>query len=136
MIDRYPLRLGLRQVDGFKEAWALEIEKARETGGAFRSLDDLRARAGLPAPALDMLAAADALNSLDLARRPGLWAAKGLPRASPAPLFAFAGLEEADGAPPLALPAPEPDQPQRLALSTKIEPELAEALYRLLAQLI
>jgi error-prone DNA polymerase len=101
-----PLRLGLRQVDGFKEDWALEIEKARKTGGLFRSLDDLRARASLPAHALDMLAAADALNSLDLARRPGLWAAKGLPRAAPAPLFAFAGLEEADGAPPTALPTP------------------------------
>ena len=99
-----PLRLGLREIDGFKEAWGLAIEKARENGGPFRSLDDLRTRAGLPAAALDMLAAADALNSLALTRRPGLWAAKGLPRASPAPLFAFAGLEEDDGSPPLSLP--------------------------------
>jgi error-prone DNA polymerase len=53
-----------------------------------------------------MLAAADALGSLELTRREGLWAAKGLPRARPAPLFAFAGLEEADGAPPAALPRP------------------------------
>ncbi|HEX4183473.1 MAG TPA: OB-fold nucleic acid binding domain-containing protein, partial [Caulobacteraceae bacterium] len=100
-----PLRLGLRQIDGFKEDWAKAIMKAREDGGPFRSLDDLRARAGLPAAALDILAAADALNSLNLGRRPALWTAKGLPRAAPAPLFAAAGLEEADGAPPLALPA-------------------------------
>jgi error-prone DNA polymerase len=64
----------------------------------------LRARARLPAGALDALAAADALGSLELTRRPGLWAARGLPRASPAPLFAAMGLEEADGPPPAALP--------------------------------
>jgi error-prone DNA polymerase len=69
-------------------------------------MDDLRARAGLPAAALDALAAADGLSSLALSRRAGLWAAKGLPRAAAsAPLFAAAGLEEADGAPPAGLPA-------------------------------
>jgi error-prone DNA polymerase len=79
--------------------------QARREGGPFRSMDDLRGRTGLPAGALDALAAADALNGLKLTRRPGLWAAKGLPRAAPAPLFVAAGLEEADGAPPLALPS-------------------------------
>ena len=53
-----------------------------------------------------MLAAADALGSLALARRPALWAAKGLPRAASAPLFTAMGLEEADGAPPATLPVP------------------------------
>jgi error-prone DNA polymerase len=98
------LRLGLRQIGGFKEDWAHAIEAARVAGGWFGSLDDLRARVVLPAGALDMLAAADALNSLDLTRRPGLWAARGLSAASPAPLFDFAGVEEADGPPPAALP--------------------------------
>ena len=98
------LRLGLRQIDGFKKGWAAAIEAARAFGGPFRTLDDLRARASLPAAALDALAAADALGSLDLGRRPGLWAARGLPRAAPAPLFVAAGLEEADGPPPAALP--------------------------------
>ncbi len=102
--ERRALRLGLRQIDGFKEDWALAIETGRETGGRFRSLDELKARVALPSNALDMLAAADALNSLDLTRRPGLWAARGLGAASPAPLFVFAGLEEADGPPPAALP--------------------------------
>jgi error-prone DNA polymerase len=98
------LRLGLRQIDGFREDWAKSIAAARVAGGAFTSLDDLRDYARLPAQALDALAAADALGSLKLDRRPGLWAAKGLPRAAPAPLFAAAGLEEADGPPPAALP--------------------------------
>jgi error-prone DNA polymerase len=99
------LRLGLRQIDGFREDWALQIIEARREG-LFVSIDDLRTRAALPAKALDMLAAADALGSLELTRREGLWAAKGLPRARPAPLFAFAGLEEDDGASPAALPRP------------------------------
>ena len=99
------LRLGLRQVDGFRQDWALAMETARRQGGPFSALDDLRARAGLPGAALDALAAADALGSLNLGRRPGLWAAKGLPRTAPAPLFVAAGLEEADGPPPPALPA-------------------------------
>ena len=100
------LRLGLRQVDGFREDWAEAITAARGEGGAFTDIDDLRTRAALPAQAMDALAAADALASLNLGRRPALWAAKGLPRAAPAPLFAAMGVEEADGPPPLALPAP------------------------------
>ena len=98
------LRLGLRQIDGFREEWAMQITEARAQG-LFASMDELKLRAGLPARAMDMLAAADALGSLELTRRQGLWAARGLPRARPAPLFAAAGLEEDDGAPPLALPA-------------------------------
>jgi error-prone DNA polymerase len=100
----------LRQIDGFREDWALAIMAARAAEGPFRSLDELKRRVvleaggALPAHAMDALAAADALGSLDLTRRPGLWAARGLPAASTAPLFAFAGLAEADGPPPLALP--------------------------------
>jgi error-prone DNA polymerase len=101
---RCALRLGLRQIDGFKQDWADQIMAARAEGGPFASLDDLRRRTRLPGMALDALAAADALGSLGLDRRPGLWAARGLPRTAPAPLFVAAGIEEADGAPPAALP--------------------------------
>jgi error-prone DNA polymerase len=41
---------------------------------------------------------------LKLSRRQGLWAAKGAPPASSAPLFEAMGLDEADGRPPDALP--------------------------------
>jgi error-prone DNA polymerase len=99
------MRLGLRQIDGFHEDWAKDVMAARQAG-LFASIDELKTRAGLPAQALDHLAAADALGSLRLTRREGLWAAKGLPRARPAPLFAAAGLEEADGEPPAGLPRP------------------------------
>jgi error-prone DNA polymerase len=97
------LRLGLRQIDGLQKAWGEQIMRAR-ADGLYRSMDDLRRRADLPARALELLAAADALGTLKLGRREALWAAKGLPRAAPAPLFAAAGLDEADGAPPAALP--------------------------------
>jgi error-prone DNA polymerase len=98
------LRLGLRQIDGFREEdWAGAIMQAREAG-PFTSLDDLRQRARLPARALELLAAADALGSLDLSRRGALWAARGLPRSAPLPLFAKAGVAEEDGPPPVSLP--------------------------------
>ena len=54
--------------------------------------------------ALDRLAEADAYGTLDLSRRQGMWAATGSAPASSAPLFAAMGLDEADGAPPAALP--------------------------------
>jgi error-prone DNA polymerase len=106
---RRAVRLGLRRIDGFREAWAEAIVKARAER-PFASIDDLRTRAGLPAAALDALAAADALGALKLSRREGLWAAKGLPRTEPAPLFAAAGIDEADGQAPEALPRPGASQ--------------------------
>ena len=120
------MRLGLRQIDGFRQEWAIAIMTARKAG-LFVSMDDLRRRAGLPAAALDHLAAADALGSLELTRREGLWAAKGLPRAQPAPLFAAVGLEEGDGAPPGALPRPRLSEEvvhdyETLRLSLKAHP--------------
>jgi error-prone DNA polymerase len=96
---RRAVRLGFNRIDGFRRAWALSIVTARAGRGVFSSLDDVRSRAGLPPAAIDALAAADALGSLDLDRRTGLWRAKGLARsASPAPLFAAMGLEEGDDA--------------------------------------
>jgi error-prone DNA polymerase len=106
---RRALRLGLRQIDGFRKEWADRLTAGR-ANGPFASIGDLRARTNLPAAALDHLAAADALGSLKLSRREGLWAAKGLPRDEPAPLFAAAGLDEADGRPPESLPRPHLSQ--------------------------
>ena len=106
---RKAVRLGLSRVEGLRKEWAERIMIARAER-PFASIDDLRARADLPAAALDALAAADALGALKLTRREGLWAAKGLPRSAPAPLFAAAGLDEGDELPPEALPRPDPSQ--------------------------
>jgi error-prone DNA polymerase len=102
-VERHAVRLGLRMIGGFRQTWADAIALAR-ANAPFASLEDMRRRAGLPARALDLLAAADALGAIDLSRRQGLWAASGTPRLAPAPLFAAMGLEEGDGAPPAALP--------------------------------
>ncbi|HWA62076.1 MAG TPA: error-prone DNA polymerase, partial [Caulobacteraceae bacterium] len=56
---RKALRLGLSRIDGFRAEWADRIMAARAER-PFASIDDLRTRAGLPAAALDALAAADA----------------------------------------------------------------------------
>jgi len=100
---QHALRLGFRSIDGFREDWAGKILAARDAA-PFRDLEDLRRRAALPPPALDRLAEADACGSLALSRRQGLWAARGAPPVSGAPLFEAMGLDEADGSPPAALP--------------------------------
>ncbi|KQW86781.1 error-prone DNA polymerase [Brevundimonas sp. Root1279] len=123
---RCALRLGLRSIDGFRKDWAERIAAVRGER-AFADLDDLRLRAGLPTQALDKLAEADAFGSLDLTRRQGLWAARGAPPASSAPLFEAMGLREADGRPPEALPALSPSEEvvgdyQAIRLSLKGHP--------------
>jgi error-prone DNA polymerase len=120
------LRLGLRSIDGFKEGWALQIEEVRKAG-PFADLEDLRVRANLPPSALDRLAEADAFGSLDLTRRQGLWAVRGAPPASTAPLFEAMGLVETDGRPPEALPVLAPSEEvvgdyQTIRLSLKGHP--------------
>ncbi|GAA0650447.1 error-prone DNA polymerase [Brevundimonas lenta] len=107
--ERCALRLGMRSIDGFRRDWAERIVAARG-GRAFADVDDLRLRSGLPPSALDRLAEADAFGSLKLSRRQGLWAAKGAPKASSAPLFEAVGLREADGRPPEALPELAPSE--------------------------
>ena len=62
------LRLGLRQIDGFREAWAEEIIAARRNA-PFVDMEALAHRADLPARAVALLADADALGSLGQNRR-------------------------------------------------------------------
>ena len=86
------LRLGFRQIDGFREAWAVVLQAGRDR--PYVSLEDLMRRGGLTVPALRKLADADALRSLGLDRREGLWAVKRLPDDDPLPLFAAARARE------------------------------------------
>ena len=99
------LRLGLRQITGFREEWAHAIAAARP----IRRLEEL-ARAGLPARALKLLADADACASLNLNRRDAGWQALRTPTSS-LPLFAAAQAselgEEADSDLPLMAPGEE-----------------------------
>jgi error-prone DNA polymerase len=99
------LRLGLRQIDGFREAWAAQIAAARAT--PFASSEELARRAELPPRALRLLAEADACRSMGLDRRPALWDARRV-RQGILPLFGAAtadelGAEEDAKLPPTSL---------------------------------
>jgi len=97
------LRLGLRQVDGFREEWAKQLVEARREG-LFASIEDVARRAGLPARALRLLADADACRSLGQDRRAALWEARRTP-SDELPLFAAAKARELGEEPDAMLPA-------------------------------
>jgi len=97
----FALRLGLRQIDGFREAWATVIAARRP----FDSIEALARRAALPQRALRLLADADACRSIGLDRREALWEVRRTPT-DVLPLFAAAqarelGIEPAADLPPM-----------------------------------
>ena len=99
------LRLGLRQIDGLPEHVAATLVSAREAGGPFRDLADLRARTGLSPAHIERLASADAFTSLGLSRRQALWDARSLVAAPDLPLFRAMGVRE-EGAERAAIALP------------------------------
>jgi error-prone DNA polymerase len=70
------LRLGFRQIKGFRKGDAEKLMKARGTG--YDGMRHLALASALPPAALVLLAEADAFRSLGLDRREALWAVKGL----------------------------------------------------------
>ena len=97
------LRLGLCQIDGFREDWALHLQVAR-AGGCFSGVEELARRARLPGRALQLLADADAFGSLAMPRREALWQTRRTP-AGELPLFAAASARELGEEADMALPA-------------------------------
>ncbi|QUS39213.1 error-prone DNA polymerase [Tardiphaga alba] len=109
----HAVRLGFRQIDGFKwadadeerlrqsktnppspsEDWGVRIVSAREKR-AFTSLEDFARDTGLPKRALIMLADADAFRSIGLDRRAALWTVRRLPDDVALPLFEAATARE------------------------------------------
>jgi error-prone DNA polymerase len=94
----HALRLGFREIKGFREEDAARLVAARGSGnrGGYATPDELWKRAGIPAAALQKLAEADAFGSMGLNRRAALWAVRGLDRDEPLPLFAAARQREAE----------------------------------------
>lgn len=75
--ERYrPVRLGLRQIKGFKEAEAKALVEAR--GAGCRTIQAFARQARLSRRALELLAEADAFHGLGVNRREALWTVKGL----------------------------------------------------------
>ncbi len=118
--DHCAVRLGFRQIDGFKwvdpderavddDDWGERIVAARARG-PFASLEDFARDTRLPKRALILLADADAFRSLGLDRRAALWAVRRLPDDAPLPLFEAAAAREQpdEAARPLpTMPLPE-----------------------------
>ncbi len=87
------LRLGFRQIEGFREDWwAKRIAKTR--GNGFSSFESFSKRARLPKRALIVLAEADCFGSLGLDRRESLWMVRRLPDDDGLPLFAAQFVED------------------------------------------
>ena len=99
------LRLGLRQIDGFRENWADRILATRP----FDSVEALASKAGLPSRALRLLADADAFRSIDLDRRGALWDVRRTPTDT-LPLFAAADARELGTEPEVHLPLMPPGE--------------------------
>src|SRR5438270_1494611 len=140
----HAVRLGFRQIDGFKwvdpdeeflrqkagkpkaEDWAERIIKARQRR-PFTSLEEFARDTGLPKYALILLADADAFRSIGLDRRAALWAVRRLPDDVPLPLFEFAVAREqpdenAQPLPPMPMPEQVVADYQTIRLSLKGHP--------------
>ena len=107
----FPIRLGLRQVDGMGELEADRIVAARAVGKEaesvlpFAALPDFMGSTRVKRGTLDRLAAADAFRSLGLDRREALWEAQALTPVDTLPLFAWGATQEAGCEPPVDLEA-------------------------------
>ena len=118
------LRLGFRQLKGFREEDATALVAAREQSD-FATMRAVWLRAGLSERALETLAKGDAWGSAGLNRRGALWAAKGL-GARPLPLFAAAdraeGIEPAVTLPAMSMGQEVTEDYRHLSLSLKTHP--------------
>jgi len=86
------LRLGFRQVDGFKEDDASVIENSR--GYGYPNFAEFVRRTELSKKALMVLADADAFRSLGMDRREAIWAVRRLPDQHTLPIFEAQRLKE------------------------------------------
>ncbi|WP_122075607.1 error-prone DNA polymerase [Pseudophaeobacter sp. EL27] len=79
------LRLGFRQIKGFREEDAGWIAAAR--GNGYQDPETVWMRAGLAPAVLERLAEADAFIGMGLTRRDALWQVKAIRSQTPLPLF-------------------------------------------------
>jgi error-prone DNA polymerase len=120
-----PVRLGFRQIKGFKQSEGELIMAARANGA--RTLEDFVLRSGLSRRGLELLAEADAFRSLGLDRRQALWAVKGMAgeikAETDAPLLARQSLKEAQVQLPfMTAPQHVAEDYRTISLSLKAHP--------------
>jgi error-prone DNA polymerase len=122
---RRALRLGLRQIKGFKQEEALAFMARRAEG--LSTIEDYVLRSGLSRRGLELLAEADAFRSLGLSRREALWAVKGMAdevgAERAAPLIARQSVREAQVQLPfMSLPKEVAEDYRTTSLSLKQHP--------------
>jgi error-prone DNA polymerase len=126
MYATHAVRLGFRQIGGFREDDGVAVAQCR--GAGFDSIRDLWLRSRLNVAALERLATADAFRSLGLDRRAALWAVRALRRSGDKddlPLFAHAvqpALEPDVALPPMRLGEQVVEDYRHLHLSLKAHP--------------
>ncbi|MBS0472815.1 MAG: error-prone DNA polymerase [Proteobacteria bacterium] len=86
------IRLGFRQIDGFREDWADAV--AQNRGYTYPGFAEFVRRSELPKKAFMSLADADAFRSLGLDRREAIWATRRLPDHRTLPLFEAQRMKE------------------------------------------
>jgi len=96
------LRLGFRQIDGFRENWSDRLTTFRN--GFYPSPEMIQRRADIPKVALVLLAEADAMRSISLDRREASWHIRRLSDADTLPLFEHADARELAEEPTILLP--------------------------------
>ncbi|MDA3889964.1 MAG: error-prone DNA polymerase, partial [Allgaiera sp.] len=99
---RLALRLGFRQIKGFRQEDADWIAAAR--GNGYPDPESLWLRAAIAPAALERLAEADAFAGQGLTRRDALWAVRAIRAPKPLPLFADPLDGEGGREPAVALP--------------------------------
>ncbi|WP_163850764.1 error-prone DNA polymerase [Pseudooceanicola aestuarii] len=97
------LRLGFRQIKGFREEDAGWIVAAR--GNGYPDPESLWLRAGIAPAVLERLAEADAFGGMGLGRRDALWAVRAISAPRPMPLFSDTVDGEGMREPAVTLPA-------------------------------
>ncbi|MDX1781413.1 MAG: error-prone DNA polymerase [Thalassovita sp.] len=81
----FALRLGFRQIKGFREEDAQWIKAAR--GNGYQDPESVWLRAGVTPSVLERLAEADAFIGIGLTRRDALWQVRAIRAPKPLPLF-------------------------------------------------
>jgi error-prone DNA polymerase len=124
-MPRRALRLGLRQIKGFKKEEAEAFMERRADG--LSTLEDYVLRSGLSRRGLELLAEADAFRSLGFSRREALWAVKGMADEvgadRTAPLVARQSVKEAQVLLPfMSLPKEVAEDYRTTSLSLKEHP--------------
>ena len=99
---RLALRLGFRQIKGFREVDADRIDSFR--GNGYPDPEALWLRAGVAPEVLERLAEADAFAGLGLTRRDALWQVRAIRSPAPLPLFGDPIDGEGIAEPPAELP--------------------------------